>query len=172
MGYLPALPTLIELQARMLRQVAGTLAANVARVRSGRLSGRGPDDFDGLILDACQRYGVDPALVKGVIHAESGFDPNAVSRAGAKGLMQLMDATAAGLGVSDSFDPSENVEAGVRYLSELIDRYQDEALALAAYNAGPGAVDRYGGIPPFAETQSYVPRVLAYRQQYGASWEA
>lgn len=162
------------MQATFLRQALEALsAAGVAPARSLAGSG-GPGDFDALISAACDRHDVDPMLVKALIKAESGFNPDAVSVAGAKGLMQLMDATAASLGVTDSFDPAQNIEAGVRFLGSMLRRYQDEALALAAYNAGPGAVDKHGGIPPFAETQVYVPRVLAYRDQLGAPghWEA
>lgn len=120
-----------------------------------------PNGLRGLIDEAARRYGLDPALVAGVIQTESGFNPRAQSGAGAKGLMQLMDATARGLGVSDPFDPVQNVMGGARLLRQLLDRYGDVRLALAAYNAGPGAVDRYGGVPPYAETQRYVPTVLA-----------
>jgi len=105
--------------------------------------------------------------VKAVIHAESDFVPYAVSPKGALGLMQLMPATARRHGVWRVFDPRENVEGGVRYLRFLLDRYAGNVrLALAAYNAGEGAVDRYGGIPPYRETQEYLERVLAYRQAY------
>lgn len=171
MSLLPANPILIQLQGALLREAA----AGLSRQESGhRLSGGSPSDFDSLIAKTCAKYDVDPALVKGLIEAESGFDPMAESSAGAKGLMQLMDATAASLGVTDSFDPEQNIDAGVRFLSSLIERYQDEGLALAAYNAGPGTVDKAGGIPDIAETQVYVPRVLAYRDQFAGSsgWEA
>jgi soluble lytic murein transglycosylase-like protein len=118
-----------------------------------------------LIEDAAQRHGVDASLVRSVIKVESNFDPNAISHAGAKGLMQLMDGTAAGLGVTNSFDVAQNIEGGVTYLAQQLRRFQgDERLALAAYNAGPGAVQRYGGVPPIAETQAYVQRVLSYYQ--------
>lgn len=135
-----------------------------------------PPAYRGLIAEAARRYRVEPALIAAVIETESGFNPRAGSPAGAKGLMQLMDATARGLGVSDPFDPRQNVLAGTRFLRQLLDRYGgDLRRALAAYNAGPGAVDRYGGIPPYAETQRYVPKVLAalerYRQQPAADWE-
>ncbi|MGQ9552809.1 MAG: lytic transglycosylase domain-containing protein [Anaerolineae bacterium] len=172
MNLLVAAPALLQLQSLFLRQAIATLTATI---RSGStLSVSGPGDFDAIILDTCARYGVDPALVKGLIKAESGFNPSAVSPVGAKGLMQLMDSTATSLGVTDAFDPRQNIEAGVRLLSTLLARYGNEALALAAYNAGPGAVDRCGGIPQIVETQAYVPRVLSYRQQYAGSivWEA
>jgi soluble lytic murein transglycosylase-like protein len=111
---------------------------------------------------------MDPALVAAVARAESGFNPAAVSPAGAQGLMQLMPSTARGLGVTDPFDPAQNLDGGARYLRAQLDRFGDPALALAAYNAGPGAVSRAGGIPPYAETQTYVQRVLGYYQSFRA----
>ncbi len=104
---------------------------------------------------------LDPRLVKALIQVESGFDPRAVSRRGALGLMQLMPATASRLGVRNPFDPEENLRGGVRELRRLIDRYAgDIVLALAAYNAGEGAVARYGGVPPYPETRGYIDRIL------------
>lgn len=104
---------------------------------------------------------IDSDLLLAVVHAESGGNTHAVSRAGARGLMQLMPGTAAALGVKDSFAPDQNVEGGTTYLDALLTRYKDNiALALAAYNAGPGAVDRYHGIPPFRETRAYVARII------------
>ncbi|HEY9900109.1 MAG TPA: lytic transglycosylase domain-containing protein [Pantanalinema sp.] len=102
---------------------------------------------------------VDPALVRAVIQAESGGDPHAVSPAGARGLMQLMPATARSLGV-DPDDPQQNVAGGTRYLRQMLDRFDSVPEALAAYNAGPGAVEKHGGIPPYAETRHYVERVM------------
>ncbi len=113
------------------------------------------------IQEISGRYGVDPVLVHAVIGAESAFNPWAVSRKGAQGLMQLMPRTASALGVRDSFNPRDNIEGGVRHLGYLLDRYSGNvSLALAAYNAGAGAVDYYGGIPPYPETQQYVQKIL------------
>ncbi len=125
------------------------------------------DQYDPLIRKTSERYGVDHALVKAVIKTESNFDPLAISRAGAKGLMQLMPGTAKALGVSDSFRPAENIEGGVRHLRYLIDLFNGNLqLVLAAYNAGEDAVFRYDGIPPYQETRIYVQRVLDYFQNY------
>lgn len=140
------------------------LAARTAELRGGRERPK-PTEVDELIRQSAQRYGMDEGLVRAVVQAESGFNPQAVSAAGAKGLMQLMDATARALGVDDPFDAAQNVDGGVRYLRSLLDRFDSLPLALAAYNAGPGAVQRYGGVPPYAETRTYVNRVLS-------SWQA
>jgi len=121
--------------------------------------------FDNLIEKAGKRFGVDPTLISAVAKAESGYDPKAVSHAGAKGLLQLMDSTAKQLGVSDSFDPEQNVEGGTKFLAEMLRRFKKPELALAAYNAGPGAVSKFGGVPPFKETQSYVQKVLGFQRQ-------
>ena len=122
--------------------------------------------YDDLIQRASHRHGVPPALVKAVIHAESAFDPRAVSPKGAMGLMQLMPATAELLGVEQPFQARENVYGGTRYLRSLHDRYGSWTRTLAAYNAGPSAVDQYRGVPPYAETRQYVKRVLSYYRRY------
>ncbi|GAW66001.1 lytic transglycosylase [Geoanaerobacter pelophilus] len=128
---------------------------------------RNPAEFEPIINSCSREFGVDSSLVKAVIHAESGYNPSAVSAKGAQGLMQLMPKTAQGLKVSDCFNPSDNIRGGVRYLRFLLDTFKgDESLALAAYNSGMGSVAKYGGIPPFKETQSYVAKVLSYRNNY------
>ena len=122
--------------------------------------------FGQLIRAAAQKHGVDAELISSVITAESAFNPRAISRKQARGLMQLMPATASQLAVSDAFDPAQNVDAGTRYLKLLLEKYgQDLTLALAAYNAGPDRVAQYGGVPPFIETRAYVRRVLAEYSQ-------
>jgi len=118
--------------------------------------------LDALFQTAGQKFRLPPALLKAVAQVESGLNPQAVSRAGAQGLMQLMPATARSLGVQNAFDPAENIYGGAKYLRSLLDSYQgDIRLALAAYNAGPGAVAKYGDVPPFRETQAYLKKVLA-----------
>jgi soluble lytic murein transglycosylase-like protein len=121
--------------------------------------------FEPLIRQHAGQRGVRPELVRAVIQVESAFNPRAVSPKGAMGLMQLMPATAKQFGVIDPFNPAENIRAGVSYLRQLLDRYDhDEQLALAAYNAGPGAVDRYGSkVPPYKETQNYVLKITGIR---------
>ncbi|HXE96456.1 MAG TPA: transglycosylase SLT domain-containing protein [Dongiaceae bacterium] len=127
-------------------------------------------EFEQLIKTCSVKYGVNPCLVKAVIHAESGYDPNAVSSKGAGGLMQLMPATAKSLKVVDRFNPKDNVEGGVKYLRFLLDTFRgDVSLAVAAYNAGLSKVAKYGGIPPYNETRTYVSRVLSYMKSYQES---
>lgn len=139
-------------------------AARRARARAVRSN---TQRFDPIIATMARRYRVDQSLVKAVIHAESSYRPNAVSPAGARGLMQLMPATAVRHGVRNIHSPAENIRGGVEHLRMLLDRYENNVvLALAAYNAGSAAVDRHHGIPPYRETQNYVHRVLRFRQQY------
>ncbi len=139
--------------------------------RSNTAGKSSPTAFDDIIRTVSRREGVDEQLVKAVVEAESGFNPNAVSQAGAKGLMQLMDGTARSVGVRNSFDPAANIAGGTRFLRSMLDRFGSVPLALAAYNAGPGAVEKYGGIPPYQETENYVDRVLSlqHRNQVAAA---
>ncbi len=117
-------------------------------------------DFITAINTYARQYSVDPHLIRAMIMVESGFNPNAVSRAGAQGLMQIMPGTQKDLGLTTPFEPVSNIEAGTRYFRYLLDRFQSIPLALAAYNAGPSRVEQYNGIPPFRETQDYVKKVL------------
>ena len=120
-----------------------------------------PDSYLGIINTACDRHGVDPALVHAIVKVESDFNPYALSSKGAMGLMQLMPQTAVDMNVKNSFNPHENIDGGVKYLKYLMDRYEGNlSLALAAYNSGETAVKRWGTVPPFRETQNYVKRIL------------
>lgn len=131
---------------------------------------RNPAEFDSIINSCALEFGVDKSLVKAVIHAESGYNPKAVSKKGAAGLMQLMPGTAHDLKVADSFNPSDNIRGGVRYLRFLLDTFKGNvSLALAAYNAGLGKVAKYGGVPPYEETKNYVSKVLSYQRNYAAN---
>ncbi len=137
---------------------------NTATLAAGNA---GASAYDAPIAQAAARYGIDPALLHGLIQQESGFDPNARSSSGALGLTQLMPGTATSLGVSNPLDPLQSIEGGARYLSQMLGRFGgNTADALAAYNAGPGAVSRYGGVPPYAETQDYVSKVMGYANAY------
>ncbi len=132
--------------------------------------GAGKDEILRVVRDKSRAYGLDHRLVQAVIQVESNFKPGAVSDKGAQGLMQIMPATGADLGLTDPHDVEGNIEAGVRYLRMQLDRFGSAGLALAAYNAGPAQVERYGGIPPFRETQDYVRKVLAiYRKLKGGA---
>jgi soluble lytic murein transglycosylase-like protein len=146
-----------------------TLATTPTAPSSSTLSDQA-STYSPAIDAAAQRYGLDPALLQSVIQQESGFNPNATSSAGAQGLMQLMPSTAASLGVTDPYDPVQSINGGARYLREELDQFGgNTSLALAAYNAGGGAVARYGGIPPYPETQNYVSEILGRYQQLVAA---
>jgi soluble lytic murein transglycosylase-like protein len=137
---------------------AGTVPAGVPA------GGSDGGQYAGLIQAAAQRHGIDPQIFTNLVRQESGFDPNAGSPAGARGLCQLMPGTAASLGVTDVTDPAQSLEGGAKYLRQQLDRFGgDYTKALAAYNAGPGAVQRHGGVPPYAETQHYVATILGTR---------
>ncbi len=128
------------------------------------------DRYDRIIHQAARQHGVESSLIKAVIRAESDFDKNAVSKKGAQGLMQLMPETAKELAVKNSFDPNENIRAGVRYLKRQLHNFRNDVpLALAAYNAGENAVRRYGRIPPYKETRTFVDRVLRYWDEFNLS---
>jgi len=159
----PAAPTRPRLSSAKSNLVLTTVSSAVP---SG-----GAVPFQDLIQAAAAKYGLDPALLAGIVKQESNFNPNAKSGSGAKGLTQLMDATARRLGVTDPFDPAQSLDGGARFLSGLMKQFHgDPSLALAAYNAGPGAVQKYGGIPPYQETQRYIPKVLGYAAQFSRSW--
>ena len=124
--------------------------------------------LESIFEKAAQTYHVDIELLKAMAKAESDFDPNATSRSGAMGIMQLMPGTAKGLGVTDAYDPEQNIMGGAKYIASLLEKYDGNvSYALAAYNAGSGNVDKYGGIPPFEETQNYVTKILGYLQNGG-----
>ena len=147
---------------------AGALAAAQTSPSAAPVSGTGASSaFDAQINAAAASNGIDPALLKGLVSQESGFDPSARSGAGAVGLTQLMPGTAASLGVTNPLDPAQSLQGGAKYLRQQLDRFGgDERLALAAYNAGPGAVARYGGVPPYSETQNYVNSVMVKAAAY------
>ncbi|HEV7162196.1 MAG TPA: lytic transglycosylase domain-containing protein [Solirubrobacteraceae bacterium] len=156
--------------AETLQAASGTATtASATPLPSGGESAQS-SQYDSLVEAAAQRYGIEPAVLHGLIQQESGFDPSAQSSAGASGLTQLMPATASSMGVSNPLNPAESIEGGARYLSQLMSEFSGNTTdALAAYNAGPGAVKQYGGVPPYAETQSYVTKVLGYAEAFRQS---
>jgi len=126
-------------------------------------------EYSGIIKQASKRFGIDAHFIRAIIKAESGFDHKATSSRGAQGLMQLMPRTADDMAVEDPFDPEENIFGGTRYFSLLLKRFKnDKTLALAAYNAGPEAVESYKGVPPFPETKAFVKRVMDYYETYNS----
>jgi soluble lytic murein transglycosylase-like protein len=146
---------------------ASTAQAATSTTAAPGAGGSGSVPYEQQIDAAAAKYGIDPAVLKGLIKQESGFNPSAGSSAGAQGLTQLMPGTASSLGVTDLHDPAQSIDGGAHYLKMQLDRFGgDYSKALAAYNAGPGAVQRYGGVPPYSETQNYVKNVLAFAQQY------
>ena len=179
---LPGLPQAQDQSADFAAMVRAELAAQHAQaggqdvpgVASGAAVGSinapsmvPPAEIEQLVSTNAAQWNVDPALVKAIIANESGFNAHATSNVGAQGLMQLMPGTATGLGVTDAYDPAQNVWGGTRYIKGLLDRFGgDVRKAIAAYNAGPGAVEKYGGVPPYAETQNYVQNVLASYEKY------
>lgn len=156
---------LVPINFKPIREFKGREPGQIDRESKG--GDVGQIDLEEIIRYYARDYGVEVALIKAVIKAESDYDPYVVSHAGARGLMQLMPPTAMEMGVKDIFDPSQNVAGGTQYLSHMLKLFgSDKRLALAAYNAGPGNVKRYKGIPPFEETQNYVPKVLGYYEKY------
>jgi soluble lytic murein transglycosylase-like protein len=164
-GAPPAVPG--QFNAALAQALAPPSAPDASA--SGAAAPVPPAQIEQLVQQNADIWQVDPALIKSVIANESSFDANATSPVGAQGLMQLMPETAASLGVRNPYDPAQNVAGGTRYLRSLLDRFKgDTRLAVAAYNAGPEAVEKYGGIPPYHETQNYVQNVLGSLDRYRA----
>ena len=149
-----------DLLTRPVTKVNANIYSAQAETGAEKISTR--EQIKNIVFRAAKKHGVDEKLVNALIKQESGFNPNVKSKVGAMGLMQLMPATAKGLGVTNPMDPEQNVEGGVKYLKSMLNKYNGNViLALAAYNAGPGAVDKYDGVPPYKETQNYVKSILA-----------
>lgn len=165
----PGIATTGESFSSVLATASGAAAAPAADAAATAAPVAGATPYAAEIAAAAAKHGIDPALLRGLIRQESGFDPSARSPAGALGLSQLMPGTAASLGVTDPLDPAQSIDGGARYLRQQLDRFGgDVRKALAAYNAGPGAVERFGGVPPYPETQSYVQRILDQAPQASA----
>lgn len=156
---------------KLVRKTADLRGVATA-ARAGNAAYRGdPSSYDRLIRKMARAYGVDAALIKAVMHAESAFNPYATSRKGASGLMQLMPTTATRYGARDIYDPVQNVRAAVKYLKDLIERYNNKTLlVLAAYNAGETAVAQYKGVPPYQETRRYIKKVLRFKRHYAVKF--
>jgi soluble lytic murein transglycosylase-like protein len=172
-----ALQAATSADAAGIAEPAGIGAADPSDIAyqaaEGSTAGGESGEYEAQIDQAAARNGLDPAVLHGLIQQESGFDPSATSSAGASGITQLMPGTAASLGVADPLNPAESIEGGARYLGALMAQFGGNTEdALAAYNAGPGAVQQYGGVPPYAETQSYVANVLANAEAYRQSHPA
>jgi soluble lytic murein transglycosylase-like protein len=146
---------------------SANLAIKTAQVPASASGRKAENQYHKFIVQAASQYQIDPALIKAIILAESGYNPKAVSKRGAKGLMQLMPGTAEALGVEDIFNPLQNITGGVQYFKHLVNRFNgDVKLALAAYNAGSRYVRNYNGVPPFKATRCYIKKVLKYYQKY------
>jgi soluble lytic murein transglycosylase-like protein len=162
---MPEILSVLQAAIDRARQLGQPIMPPIVRPSSATSSSSAPlsgGSFDELLTQAAAREGIDASLLKAVANAESSLDPTAVSSAGAKGVMQLMDGTARDLGVTNVYDPAQNIAAGAKYLKQMLNRYGGNvSTALAAYNAGPGNVDAHGGVPPFAETQAYVQKILS-----------
>lgn len=149
-----------QIQRRLDQVLGREFAATLNRAQAG--GGKIPEpEMQAMIEQAALEVGLDPALLEALVRQESGFNHRAVSHAGAQGLAQLMPGTARDLGVENPFDPMENLRGGARYLADMMQQFGDLRLALAAYNAGPGAVQKHGGIPPYKETQNYVRSIMS-----------